>query len=258
MPLPLIRSARRRRPVINAATPRLGRRRGARIAAALVLATSIAGVGLSVGAAPASAGEYCYTEYLKSVCVEDVTVTAKRPNPFGPEIDLGFFGTIAVFLFGPSKPKPPRLPVLGAYQSTSDILTENTACADLLTGPNAVVYPDGTRRTAFTDFLFTRFEDTGLPGILDPLSGDFAYAAASGQGIGSGGTIRIFEPFLTVNDVGLFGGARLNRPPTRLDMQQLILLHELGHLTGVTEHKRNEIAPINAKIADVCLKMVSH
>ncbi|WP_067452150.1 hypothetical protein [Actinomadura macra] len=106
--------------------------------------------------------------------------------------------------------------------------------------------------------MFTRIEDTGLPGILDPLSGDFVFATASEQGIRAGGTIRIFEPFLTVNDVGLFGGARLNRTPTRQDMQQLILLHEFGHLTGVTEHKRNEIAPINAKIADDCLGMVSH
>ncbi|TYK52589.1 hypothetical protein [Actinomadura decatromicini] len=214
---------------------------------------------MGVGAAPASADEYCYTEYLTSLCVEDVLVTAKRPNPFGPEIDLGFFGSIGAFLFGPPKPpKPPRQPVLAAYDSVNQMLFSNQKCVDLLTGPNPFVYPDGTRRTAYTDFLFTRIEDTGLPGVLDPLSGDFAYAAASEQGIRAGGTIRIFEPFLTVNDPGLFGGAKLNRTPTRLDTQRLILLHEFGHLTGVTEHKRNEIAAINAKIADDCLGMVSH
>jgi hypothetical protein len=80
-----------------------------------------------------------------------------------------------------------------------------------------------------------------------------AYATASGEGVGAGHTVKIHQGFHSTIDTAILG-APASRPPTQMEMQAFVLLHEIGHLTGATVHTTNEIAPVNARITDACFK----
>jgi hypothetical protein len=104
------------------------------------------------------------------------------------------------------------------------------------------------RRECF-NLLSPGVDDDRTPGALNPLDAlntatitfddrrDDAFAAIPAEQLGTGvnGTITVFPGFNSVRYSSLqyLPGVRLTRPLDAVELRARILLHEIGHLTGV-------------------------
>ena len=150
--------------------------------------------------------------------------------------------------YGPVACRPnPNRPT---YHVIAQLMLLDQSCSDLVGGgnmdPNAVLH-------AVADRIST-------PSTPNP----DAVATAGPVGSGTNGNITLHPDFFNQSAMTYTPGwmptvAPLTRAPTFLEMQALVLLHEVGHLTGANNHGRWEPGRVfNAMLLDRCLKLVQH
>lgn len=197
------------------------------------------GLGWGVGHAP------CYQD--GELCIERVTVISTVPSPYGVgEIvrNRSWIDRAWAYFFGDQYYNPPGQDLVDAYGLAVDYLKDDR-CNALLSGPAGEA-----RHVA----KFTVFHDSGLPG-RDMYGRVASYAKAAEQNGGAGLDVTIYQTFHGTIDRSILLRTDLIEPPSDLEMQAFVLLHEIGHLTGAVQHPPNEIAAINSRITSDCLKL---
>jgi hypothetical protein len=134
---------------------------------------------------------------------------------------------------------------------------QDPACNAVVTGPTPPALGAG-RQDARHVAKYTVFADSNAPAFIFLDNGYLSmpiavptFASSEGEGIGAGHVVTTYEAFHTLYDPGVFGRP-LRRQPTQTEQQALILLHEIGHLTGATPRHFNDVPEINGRITDAC------